>query len=115
MTFYDLFQDFFDVYHELKSRSCFQNNVKTITRSFAFCFVSSETKRIYFGLRVNYLHSGVKWPIEIVCNVNILEVEKQTCEHTIFKYRKTTCTKHKREAKISQIESFDDLSDFRLD
>ena len=35
---------------------------------FVFSFVSSETKRVYFGFRVNYLHSGVKWPIEIVCN-----------------------------------------------
>ena len=55
-------------------------------------FVSFPQKRNKnSGIRVNYLHSGVKWPIEIefvIENVNIVEVEKQTCEHTIFKYRK---------------------------
>ena len=56
---------------------------------------------MYFGFRVNYLHSGVKWPIEIefvIENVNIVEVEKQTCEHTILNIAKNTCTKHKKEA-----------------
>ena len=35
-------------------------------------------------------------------NVNILEQEKQTCEHTIFKYRKNAFTKQKGEENISQ-------------
>ena len=50
---------------------------------------------------------GVNWPIAIefvIENVNILELEN-----------KLACTKHKREENISQIGSFDDLSDFRLD
>ena len=52
-----------------------------------FHFLRNESILAY---GVNYLHSGVKWPIEIefvIGNVNIFELEKQTCEHTIFKYR----------------------------
>ena len=33
-------------------------------RLLIFCFVSSETKRIYFDFRVNYLHNEVEWPIK---------------------------------------------------
>ena len=49
--------------------------------------VSSETKRIYFGFKVNslhigvnYLHIGVNWPIAIefvIENVNILELKNK--------------------------------------
>ena len=42
-----------------------------------FGFVSSETKRIYFDFRVNYLHSEVEWPIKtkfVIKNLNIYEM-----------------------------------------
>ena len=55
-----------------------------------FCF--SETKRIYFEFRVNYLHSELEWPIETECvigNLNIYEIQKQTCEHVNLKYSKS--------------------------
>ena len=86
--------------------------------SLFFCFVSSETKRIYFGFRVNYLHNGVNWPIAlefVIENVNILELENKLVNTRSLNIAKTTCTKHKREETISQIGRFDDLSDFRLD
>ena len=56
------------------------------------CFVFSETKRIYFEFRVNYLHSELEWPIETECvigNLNIYEIQKQTCEHVNLKYFKS--------------------------
>ena len=56
------------------------------------CFVFSETKRIYFEFRVNYLHSELEWPIETECvigNLNIYEIQKQTCEHVNLKYSKS--------------------------
>ena len=31
-----------------------------------FCFVSPETKRVYFDFSVNYLHSEVEWPIKTI-------------------------------------------------
>ena len=59
----------------------------TFTQNSHFLFRSSETIRIYFGFRVNYLHSGmnylhsgVNWPIAIdfvIENVNILELESK--------------------------------------
>ena len=42
MTFHDHFQDFFDTLHDLRSRSCFQNNVKTITHSRYFLLCCSK-------------------------------------------------------------------------
>ena len=75
-----------------------------------FCFVSSETKRNYFGFRVNYLHSGVNylhnginWPIAIefvIENVNILELENKLVITRYLNIAKNTCTKHKREENI---------------
>ena len=56
------------------------------------CFVFSETKRIYFEFRVNYLHSELEWPIKtefVIGNINICEIEKQTCEHVNLKYCKS--------------------------
>ena len=50
-----------------------------------------------FGFSVNYLHSGVKWPIAIefvIENLNILELE-----HTIFKYRKNYMHQTQKERK----------------
>ena len=90
--------------------------------AYLMCFVSSGTKRICFGFRVNYLHSGVNWPIaiEFVIENDNPRAGKQTCEHTIFKYRKNYIHQTKKGRKymrghISQVGSFDDLSDFRLD
>ena len=51
---------------------------------FCFCFVSSETKRIYFNFRVNYLHSEIECPIKtefVIGNLNVCEKQKKTCEH----------------------------------
>ena len=39
MTFHDFFHDFFYVFHDLKWRSCFQSNVKTINRSRYFLII----------------------------------------------------------------------------
>ena len=62
---------------------------------------------------MNYLHSGdIEFVIE---NVNIVELENRLVNTRSLNIAKTTCTKHKREENISQIGSFDDLSDFRLD
>ena len=44
MTFHDLFQGFFDVLHDLRSRSCFQNNVKMIIHSMYFLLCCSKKK-----------------------------------------------------------------------
>ena len=57
-----------------------------------FGFVSSETKRIYFDFGVNYLHSGVEWPIKtefVIENLNIYEMRKQTREHVNLKNDKS--------------------------
>ena len=73
---------------------------------------------MYFGFRVNYLHSRLKWLIEIefvMKNVNIFYLDKRSGEHTIFKYRKNKCHAHKENENLSQTESFNDLSDFKLD
>ena len=67
---------------------------------------------------MNYLHCGVNWPIAIefvIENVNILKLENKLVNTRSLSIAKTTNTKHKREENISQIGSFDDLSDFRLD
>ena len=48
-----------------------------------FCFVSSETKRIYLDVTVNNLNSEVKWPIKtefVIENLNICEMTKQKPE-----------------------------------
>ena len=48
-----------------------------VYRCMIFCFVSSETKRIYFDFTVNYLHSEVEWPIKtefVIENLNIYEM-----------------------------------------
>ena len=45
-----------------------------------------------FEFRVNYLHSELEWPIETECvigNLNIYEIQKQTCEHVNLKYSKS--------------------------
>ena len=42
--------------------------------SILFRFVSSESKLKYFGFRVSYLHSGVKWPLEIVFLIENLNI-----------------------------------------
>lgn len=41
--------------------------------------------------------------------INSLELDKQTCEHMIFKDRENTRNGHKREAMVSHQESFDDF------
>ena len=44
-----------------------------------YCFNSSETKRIYFDFKLNYLHSDVEWPIKtvfVIGNLNIYEMQK---------------------------------------
>ena len=41
--------------------------------------------------------------------INNLELDKQTCEHMIFKDRENTRNGHKREAIVSHQESFDDF------
>ena len=49
------------------------------------------SKRIYFDVRVNYLHCEVEWSIKtefVIENLNIHEMQKQTCEHVNLKYRK---------------------------
>ena len=55
-----------------------------------FCFLRNET--YLFEFRVNYLHSELEWPIETECvigNLNIYEIQKQTCEHVNLKYSKS--------------------------
>ena len=51
----------------------------------------------------------------VIENVNIPDLENKLVNTRSLDIAKNTCTKHKSEENISQIGSFDDLSDFRLD
>ena len=67
---------------------------------------------------MNYLHSEVEWPIKtefVIGNLNIFEIQKQTCEHVNLKYSNHNADKHKGEGNGSCIGRFEYLNDFGLD
>ena len=64
---------------------------------------------------MNDIHNEAVWPIKtksLVENLNIYEMQKQTCEHVNLKYRESQCWKIQKRRKNKYYEY---MNDFGLD